>query len=1015
MQATGVPHAEALSRGALETEHHRCLGHALVAVQAGDLAGYPRADGSVAVADVQLVLAAAQAFDGGLRQLDHLLGQQALVERRVFLHLAELRLVGRDQLTAQQRSEIQVLLLGGLAGEDLQQVGAADQLAQAAHAEARQPLAGFRGDEGEEVDHHRGGADEVVLAQLVVLRRHAGGAVVQVADAQVLAAQGDHRRGAEAEALGAENGRLDHVQAGLQAAIGLHPDLAAQVVAAQGLVGFRQAQFPGRAGVLDRGDRRGTGTAVVAGDGDQVRIGLGHAGGDGADARLGYQLHRYQRLRVDLLEVEDQLRQVFDGVDVVVRRRRDQGHAGHRIAQAGDQAVDLAARQLAALAGLGALGHLDLQDLGVDQVFRGHAEAAGSHLLDLRTLQRAVARRVLAALAGVGATAQGVHRLGQRLVGLRRQRAEGNPGGIEALEDGFQRLHLVERQRLRGGLHLQQVADHRHWALVHQRGVFLELLVVALLHGSLQGIHHIRVVGVVFAAIDELQQAALLDRLAVAPGLGGQELLLVLDIDEARALDAAGDSGEAQVGDLVGQAHRLEQLRATVGRDGGDAHLRENLHQALGDPLAVVLEHLVEVAQHFTGADQVGQHLVGEERIDRRGAEADQHREMVRIAGGGGLHQDVGVAAQPGLHQAVVHRTDGQGSMHRQFAGSDMAVAEDQQHLAAAHGLLGLVGDVAHRGLQAHRLVVVEVDEVAVEARAVQGHDGPPLRRRDHRSGEDRLVGMVRGFLENVLLDAQAGFQGHHDGFAQRVDRRVGDLGELLAEVIVRRADAPGEDRHRRIVAHGAHRFLALLAERTQHLVTLLEGDLEHLHELLELVGVVAGHAMVVVQGRLDAQGILPQPLLVGMARLQAVVDVVAVQDLAGLGVHREDLPRTDATLGDDVLGLVVPDADLRGQGDVAVLRGDPARRAQAIAVEQADGIATVGQHDAGGAIPGLHVQRVVLVERAQVGVHGLDILPGRRDDHAQAAEQVHAAGDHQFEHVVHARRVGADAVHQRA
>ena len=191
-----------------------------------------------------------------------------------FLHLAELRLVGRDQVTAQQRSEIQVLLLGGLAGEDLQQVGAADQFAQAAHAEARQPLAGFRGDEGEEVDHHRGGADEVVLAQLVVLRRHAGGAVVQVADAQVLAAQGDHRCGAEAEALGAEDGRLDHVQAGLQAAIGLHPDLAAQVVAAQGLVGFRQAQFPGRAGVLDRGDRRGAGTAVVAGDGDQVRIGL---------------------------------------------------------------------------------------------------------------------------------------------------------------------------------------------------------------------------------------------------------------------------------------------------------------------------------------------------------------------------------------------------------------------------------------------------------------------------------------------------------------------------------------------------------------------------------------------------------------------------------------------------------------------------------------------------------------------------------------------------------------------
>ncbi len=48
------------------------------------------------------------------------------------------------------------------------------------------------------------------------------------------------------------------------------------------------------------------------------------------------QLDRDQRLRVDLLEVEDQLRQILDRVDVVVRRRGDQGHAGHGVAQAGD-------------------------------------------------------------------------------------------------------------------------------------------------------------------------------------------------------------------------------------------------------------------------------------------------------------------------------------------------------------------------------------------------------------------------------------------------------------------------------------------------------------------------------------------------------------------------------------------------------------------------------------------------------------------------------------------------------
>src|SRR5690606_33530261 len=89
VQATGVPHAEALAGGALEAEGDRRVLHALVAVLLGDLAGNPRADGAVAVADVQLELAAGLAGDGLAGHLDHLLGQLALVERRVAVDLAE--------------------------------------------------------------------------------------------------------------------------------------------------------------------------------------------------------------------------------------------------------------------------------------------------------------------------------------------------------------------------------------------------------------------------------------------------------------------------------------------------------------------------------------------------------------------------------------------------------------------------------------------------------------------------------------------------------------------------------------------------------------------------------------------------------------------------------------------------------------------------------------------------------------------------------------------------------------
>src|SRR2546421_5711735 len=42
------------------------------------------------------------------------------------------------------------------------------------------------------------------------------------------------------------------------------------------------------------------------------------------------QLHADPRVRVDLLQIVDELRQVLDRIDVVVRRRRDQRHARYR-------------------------------------------------------------------------------------------------------------------------------------------------------------------------------------------------------------------------------------------------------------------------------------------------------------------------------------------------------------------------------------------------------------------------------------------------------------------------------------------------------------------------------------------------------------------------------------------------------------------------------------------------------------------------------------------------------------
>ncbi len=216
--------------------------------------------------------------------------------------------------------------------------------------------------------------------------------------------------------------------------------------------------------MLDGGERGGAGAAVVAADQDDVGMRLGHARRHDADADFGHQLHRNARLRIDVLQVVDELRQVFDRVDIVVRRRRDQLHAGDRVAYPRDHLVHLVPRQLPAFTGLGALGDLDLQLVGVHQVVGGHAEAARSHLLDGAAARVAVrlppeALLVLPALAGVGSSADAVHGDGQRLVRLLADGAEGHGAGGEALHDLGRRLDFLQRQRARGLLDLDQPAQ----------------------------------------------------------------------------------------------------------------------------------------------------------------------------------------------------------------------------------------------------------------------------------------------------------------------------------------------------------------------------------------------------------------------------------------------------------------------------------------------------------------------------------------------------------------------------
>ena len=238
----------------------------------------------------------------------------------------------------------------------------------------------------------------------------------------------------------------------------------AQAIANQGLLRLGQAELPGNTRVADARERRGAGAPAITADEYPVGVSLGNTRGNGPHARGGDQLDRNLGVRIGVLEIKNQLRQVLDRIDIVVGRRRDQADARRAVTRLGDEVVNFVAGKLAPFARLGPLGHLDLDLDGVRQIIGGHAEAAAGNLLD-----RAVARvavgvasetgGVLAPFSRVASSADPVHGDGQRLMGLLADAAEAHGAGAEALDDLRGRLDNLQGNRFAAGLDLQQPAQ----------------------------------------------------------------------------------------------------------------------------------------------------------------------------------------------------------------------------------------------------------------------------------------------------------------------------------------------------------------------------------------------------------------------------------------------------------------------------------------------------------------------------------------------------------------------------
>ena len=408
-------------------------------------------------------------------------------------------------------------------------------------------------------------------------------------------------------------------------------------------------------------------------DQDLVGSALGNTGGDSADAGLADQLDRHACAGVGVLKIEDQLCQVLDGVDVVVRRRRDQADAGRGLTDLGNPGVDLLAGQVATLARLCALGHLDLNLEGAAQVAARHAKARACHLLDGGVLgvtvsQRGLAARILAALARVGTAVQAVHGDGHALVCFLADGTVRHGAGVKAANDVERGLDLVECHRgAAAGIKVQQVAQAHGTAGAVQAGaVLLKGVVAVLTAGGLQQIDSLRIDEVILAAerapLGQAQRGQLIGSWALKDSERGVValVLLALDVLDTHTAHTAHRAGEVRVDKLRRKAHGLEDLRRMVALHRGDAHLGHDGDDARRRGLVVIGDALLGCHVQIAVRRQVANARMRVVRIDTARGVAHQRRKVVRGHGVAALHHDVGKSTHAGADQVVVHAAHGE-------------------------------------------------------------------------------------------------------------------------------------------------------------------------------------------------------------------------------------------------------------------------------------------------------------------------------------------------------------------
>ena len=177
-------------------------------------------------------------------------------------------------------------------------------------------------------------------------------------------------------------------------------------------------------------------------------------------------------------------------------------------------------------------------------------------------------------------------------------------------------------------------------------------------------------------------------------------------------------------------------------------------------------------------------------RIDRVDAKPDENRKMMHLPRLTRFQNDRHFRARPLTDQMMMHPRASQQRRNGNLFVIGPAIRKNKDAVAVRNSLVDLEKKSIHGLVQAFRTIcLLEQDRQnnGLEMRLIDMSDFLKFGIGQDRPGQAKTARMLRCLGEDIGFRPQVNILGHDHFLADRVDRRIRDLGKKLMKIIVQK------------------------------------------------------------------------------------------------------------------------------------------------------------------------------------------------------------------------------------